>query len=154
MNWARNSDSKTHAEKSNPTSRTDFSSKTLRDIFFWVTLYIPFSTRTTCHQSPAWLPTIRTLVLYVFHEWWRWDSNDNLGVSYLSRGATWALANHSGAEGILGEVVRPIQVSYLSESVSTSRFRICRSLNFSLGSEWEIIFFCVFLAHFHSAPLG
>ena len=42
---------------------------------------------------------------------------------------------HSGAEGVLGEVVRPIEVSYLSESVSTSRFRICRSLNFSLGSE-------------------
>ena len=42
---------------------------------------------------------------------------------------------HSGAEGILGEVVSPIQVSYLSKSVSTSRFRICRSLNISLGSE-------------------
>ena len=26
---------------------------------------------------------------------------------------------HSGAEGILGEVVSPIQVSYLSKSVST-----------------------------------
>ena len=34
MNRAQNSDSKTHAEKSNPTSRTDFSSKTLWDIFF------------------------------------------------------------------------------------------------------------------------
>ena len=34
MNWAQNSDSKTHAEKSNPTSRTDFSSKALWDIFF------------------------------------------------------------------------------------------------------------------------
>ena len=44
---------------------------------------------------------------------------------------------HSGAEGIQGEVVSPIQVSYLSKRVSTSRFRICRSLNISLGSEWE-----------------
>ena len=34
MNRARSSDSKTHAEKSNQTSRTHFSSKTLRDIFF------------------------------------------------------------------------------------------------------------------------
>ena len=51
---------------------------------------------------------------------------------------------HSGAEGILGEVVRPIEVSYLSESVSTSRFRICRTLNISSGSEWEIIFFVFF----------
>ena len=34
MHPARNSDFKTHAEKSNPTSRTDFSSKTLWDIFF------------------------------------------------------------------------------------------------------------------------
>ena len=33
MNRAENSDSITHAEKSNPTSRTDFSSKTLWDIF-------------------------------------------------------------------------------------------------------------------------
>ena len=33
MNRAQSSDSETHAEKSNPTSRTDFSSKTLRDIF-------------------------------------------------------------------------------------------------------------------------
>ena len=33
MNRAQNSDSKTHAEKSNPTSRTDYSSKTLWDIF-------------------------------------------------------------------------------------------------------------------------
>ena len=33
MNRAQNSDFKTHAEKSNPTSRTDFSSKTLWDIF-------------------------------------------------------------------------------------------------------------------------
>ena len=33
MNQAENSDSITHAEKSNPTSRTDFSSKTLWDIF-------------------------------------------------------------------------------------------------------------------------
>ena len=44
---------------------------------------------------------------------------------------------HSGAEGILGKVVSPDQVSYLSESVSTSRFRICKSLNISLGSERE-----------------
>ena len=57
----------------------------------------------------------------------------------------WMSIRHSGAEGILGEVVSPIQVSYLSESVSTSRFRICRTLNISSGSEWEIIFFCVFL---------
>ena len=34
LNRAQNSDSKTHAEKSNPTSRTDFRSKTLTDIFF------------------------------------------------------------------------------------------------------------------------
>ena len=33
MNRARDSVSKPHAEKSNPTSRTDFSSKTLRNIF-------------------------------------------------------------------------------------------------------------------------
>ena len=33
MNQARNSDSKTHVEKSNPTSGTDLSSKTLRNIF-------------------------------------------------------------------------------------------------------------------------
>ena len=33
MNQARDSDSMTHAEKSNPTSRTDSSSKMLRDIF-------------------------------------------------------------------------------------------------------------------------
>ena len=33
MNRARDSDSKTHAERSNPASRTDSSSKTLRDIF-------------------------------------------------------------------------------------------------------------------------
>ena len=34
MNRARDSVSKPHAEKSNPTSRKDVSSKTLRDIFF------------------------------------------------------------------------------------------------------------------------
>ena len=34
MNWARDSDSKTHAEKLNPASRTDSSSKALRDICF------------------------------------------------------------------------------------------------------------------------
>ena len=56
----------------------------------------------------------------------------------------YVLTRHSGAEGILGEVVSPIQVSYLSESVSTSRFRICRTLNISSGSEWEIIFFVFF----------
>ena len=56
----------------------------------------------------------------------------------------------SGAEGILGEVVSPIQVSYLSKSVSTSRFRICRSLNISLGSEGEIIF----LVFFGMSPAG
>ena len=44
MNQARNSVSKTHVEKSNPTSGTDFSSKTLTDIF-WVTLYILFILR-------------------------------------------------------------------------------------------------------------
>ena len=55
-------------------------------------------------------------------------------------------SSHSGAEGILGEVVSPIQVSYLSKSVSTSRFRICRSLNISLGSEWEKIFLYVAMA--------
>ena len=47
------------------------------------------------------------------------------------------LSSHSGAEGILGKVVRSDQVSYLSESVSTSRFGICKSLNISLGSERE-----------------
>ena len=60
----------------------------------------------------------------------------HLGVGLLSDGRLCCHHTlHSGAEGILGEVVRPIQVSYLSESVSTSRFRICRTLNISLGSE-------------------
>ena len=52
--------------------------------------------------------------------------------------------SHSGAEGSLGEVVRPDQVSYLSKRVSTSRFGICKSLNISLGSEGEIIFLVFF----------
>ena len=48
-----------------------------------------------------------------------------------------SMRSHIGDEGILGKVGRPDQVSYLSESVSTSRFGICKSLNISLGSEWE-----------------
>ena len=39
LNRAQNSDSKTHAEKSNPTSRTDFRSKTLTDIFLGHPVY-------------------------------------------------------------------------------------------------------------------
>ena len=44
----------------------------------------------------------------------------------------------------------PDQVSYLSERVSTSPFRICRSLNISLGSEGKIIF----LVFFGMLPTG
>ena len=45
------------------------------------------------------------------------------------------VTTHSGAEGTLGGVKSPEQVSYLSESVSMSPFGICKSLNISPRSE-------------------
>ena len=44
---------------------------------------------------------------------------------------------HSGAEGTQGDVKSPEEVSYLSESILTSRFGIYKSLNILMESKWK-----------------
>ena len=70
MNWARNSDSKTHAEKSKPASRTDSSSKRY-GTFFWVTLYIANSASPNSSLILTHHPSVVTIMTFhLFSTWW------------------------------------------------------------------------------------